>query len=429
METLFIRVNEKQYGPLPNDVLNELINEGAFSREDLVWNEDTEDWVSAEKISFLKHLFSPENGNGSDLQSKIYAFASGKGGVGKTVLAASIGVGLASMGSEVTLVDADLGGANLHTCLGILEPKYNFSDFYTLQKETLNDIVLETPVENLRMIAGTCGTLGIANPKYYQKQRFMRELKKLHTDHIILDLSAGCSYNVIDFFLLADENFIIVSPEPTSVHEAFNFIKVCLFRKLTRALKDRPKALEILSKEKVNRHGRILFTVTELLEEISKVDLEAISAINLVLNSFHPKIILNMVKSHEEIKEGMAIQSAALELLSLPVEYLGYVSYDPKVGDAVKSLKPFLLYNPKSKASQDLAALIRVKLLGKKGVKEIIERHKWRKKIVSFSKKFPDVDLLKNAPICSVKCFYWGNCEYQDGGHPCRVRHLEPAYK
>ena len=178
MKKNFIMVNGmgKQYGPLSFDELNTLIKEGAFSRTDLVWDDETDEWVSAENFSNLKHLFSLPSED-SNLQKKIYAFAGGKGGVGKTVLAASVGVGLASMGSEVILVDADLGGANLHTCIGILEPKYSYFDFYTLQKETLDDIALETPVENLRIISGACGTLGIANPKYFQKMKFIRHLK------------------------------------------------------------------------------------------------------------------------------------------------------------------------------------------------------------------------------------------------------------
>ncbi|MFQ5675616.1 MAG: hypothetical protein ACE5G1_06950, partial [bacterium] len=94
-----------------------------------------------------------------------------------------------------------------------------------------------------------------------------------------------------------------------------------------------------------------------------------------------------------------------------------------------KSVRPFLLNNPKSKASKDLAALVRVNLLGKKGVKEILERHRWRKHVATFSKELPARDFLQDAPICSMKCFYWGDCEYQDGGNPCRVRHLEPILK
>ena len=119
-----------------------------------------------------------------------------------------------------------------------------------------------------------------------------------------------------------------------------------------------------------------------------------------------------------------------MELLSIHIEYLGYISYDPEVRAAVKNVKPFLLNNPKSQASKDLSALIRVNLLGKKGVKEILEKHRWRKQIEHHAKEFPErADFLQDAPICSMNCFYWGDCEYEDGGKPCRVRHLEPRLK
>jgi hypothetical protein len=140
-------------------------------------------------------------------------------------------------------------------------------------------------------------------------------------------------------------------------------------------------------------------------------------------------MILNMVKSKEDIKEGMALQLAATELLSIDLDYLGYISFDSIVDQAVKETKPFLLLAPEARASQDLAALIRVKLLGKKGVKEFFEKKKWQKQIQNHSKEYPKLDVLKEAPICSVNCFYWDNCEYQNGGHPCRVRHMEPVLR
>ena len=119
-----------------------------------------------------------------------------------------------------------------------------------------------------------------------------------------------------------------------------------------------------------------------------------------------------------------------MELLSIHIEYLGYISYDHEVRAAVKNVKPFLLNNPKSQASKDLSALIRVNLLGKKGVKEILEKYRWRKQIENYAKEFPErADFLQDAPICSMNYFYWGDCEYEDGGKPCRVRHLEPRLK
>lgn len=429
MENFFIRVEEKKFGPVTLEQLRVLVKEGNFGKDDLIWHAEMDQWVCAKNVDLLKTVFYSENGRNGSYQNKLLAFASGKGGVGKTVLSASIGVGLASMGSEVILVDGDLGGPDLHTCMGILEPERTFFDFYSLQKDHLSQIALDTAVENLRLISGACGTLGLANPKYFQKRRFMRELKKLEADYIILDLGAGSSYNVIDFFLLADECFLVVTPEPTSVYEAFGFIKVCLMRRLNHALKQHPEALEIVAQEEMNRSGKIHLTIADLLDKIDKIDDKAAAIMNTVLDSFQPKLILNMVKGREDIKEGIAIQAAAMELLSLNIPYLGCISYDSCVRDSVRGLKPFLLHNPKARASQDLSALIRVNLLGKKGFKEILEKRRWRKQVHSCAKEYPDTDILKDAPICSLNCFYWGDCEYQDGGSPCRVRHLEPTLR
>ncbi len=423
MDSFIIKVDEKEFGPLSLAEIKGLVKKGKFAKDDLVWNDNSEEWDFAENFFDLKYSFNANNGK---YQNKIYALAGGKGGVGKSVLSTSLGVSLASMGSEVILVDGDLGGPDLHTCMGILEPKFTFFDFYTLEKDTLTEIALETPIQNLRLISGACGTLGLANPKFYQKQRFIRELQKLRADYIILDLGAGSSYNVIDFFLLADEKLLVVTPEPTSIFEAFGFIKICLMRQLNRSLKDHPEALSVITKQKINRPGKIQFTVNELLHEIEQIDSGAHQICRNVLDSLQPKLILNMVKEKDDIKEGMAVQAAAMELLSLNIQYLGYISYDPGVSESVKSMKPFLLHNPKSQASQDLSTLTRVNLLGKKGFREIIEKRKWRHQVKRYSKDYPDRGLMKKEPICSVNCLYWGDCEFQDGGSKCKVRHIEP---
>ncbi|MCH8954191.1 DUF4339 domain-containing protein [candidate division KSB1 bacterium] len=429
MENIFIKVEEKEYGPVTLDEFKTLAREGSVSRDDLVWSENLDDWISAAQVDELKRFF-PTNGKKGAHKCKLYAVASGKGGVGKTVLTCSIGVALSSMGSDVIIVDGDFGGANLHTCMGILEPEYTFFDFYSLQKDTLSQIVLDTPIENLRIISGACGTLGLANPKYFQKQRFIRELKRLPADVVFLDLGAGSSYNTIDFFLLADEKILVVTPEPTSIYEAFGFIKICLMRELNRVLKNFPEAMELIASDEINKPGKTHLTIGDLLQQVKKINEQAFNVFKDVLDNFSPRLILNMVKDDEDLKEGKAIQAAAMELLSIHIEYLGYISYDHEVRAAVKNVKPFLLNNPKSQASKDLSALIRVNLLGKKGVKEILEKYRWRKQIENYAKEFPErADFLQDAPICSMNCFYWGDCEYEDGGKPCRVRHLEPRLK
>jgi flagellar biosynthesis protein FlhG len=451
MDDLLIKVNENTIGPLSFKKVEKLVHQGVLTSKDLVWDARFEHWTPAETVRELQHLFGlaparpnspasnfsagrtaglPEasGGQGFAGKPKIYAVASGKGGVGKTVLTASLGVGLATMGSEVILVDADFGGANLHTCMGILKPDYSFDDFYS-KRQPLSDFLLETPLRNLRMISGSCGSLSLANPNYQQKQRLMRALKTLQADHVIIDLGAGADFNVIDLFLLADEPLLVVSNEPTSVREAFDLIRVCTWRGLRHTLKNFPEALDILSGAEIHRPGREQLTVENVAAIIRTVASEAyLLAVNF-LRSFRPRIILNKVQSKTDLDEGVAIATAAAELLSVEVDYLGYISYDPRVSDAVKNFKPFLLFDSRSRAAQDLAALIRVKLLGKKGFREMIEKRLWQRQAADFSRIYPQVDLLKDAIICSDACFYWEGCEFKNPHHPCRVRHLESTFR
>jgi flagellar biosynthesis protein FlhG len=428
MNSLFVRVDDKQYGPFSRHELKGLAKKGKFTPGDWVWHDEDSEWVHAEQLNELKSLFSDESVFDTT-QSTVIAVGGGKGGVGKTVVSASIGVALASLDYKVVMVDADLGGANLHTVMGILEPEYTFFDFYTLNRESLNDIILETNVQNLGLISGACGTLGLANPKYSQKLRFIKQLRTVDADFLILDLGAGSSYNIIDFFLAADEGIVVTNPDPMAIQEAFNFIKVCLLRKLKRAFHGNKAVTALLDREEITRPGRMQMTMAEVLAKVNEIDQRTGDFFEQVLESYRPKLILNMSTNSNDVKEGVAIQTAAAEILSIDVNYLGYISSDPNVREAVRALKPFLLQDPKSPASQDLAKLINVKMLGKSMFKSMWEKRKLQKRLREEKKLYPDLHLNDKAPTCSIKCFYWGDCEYQNGGHPCTVRHLEPIFK
>jgi len=429
MKDFYVKVGKRKHGPLTINELKKLIHQGSFCEEDVLWDATEATWKEAKTVAACKELFQDKKPQPDSREPKIFAIASGKGGVGKTVLTGSIGVGLASMGQDVILVDADFGGANLHTSLGILEPKFTFFDFYTLQKETLNEIVLQTLVNRLQLISGSCGTLGLANPKYVHKQRFIKELKTLNADTVILDLGAGSSRSIIDFFLLADEKILVITPEPTSVYEAFGFIKTCLMRKFKLAFKKHKSIGQFLAQEEINKPGKTALTMKEIIEQIATIDPSAVSVATNILQNFTPRIILNMVRTKEDLLEGKAIQTAFIELLSVRTEYLGYISYDANVSCAVKNMQPLLLHNARTQAAQDLSKLIRVNLLGKKGIKHLLEKRRWNKQLENVSRDYSQTGSQTQQPICSIDCFYWSNCDFQDGGKPCRVRHIEPVLK
>ncbi|HNW58104.1 MAG TPA: P-loop NTPase [bacterium] len=425
--SVFIKIKDQQLGPYSYPELRKLVSEGSFDRDDLVFSESSQDWVRAGQMEELRKLF-PDRSDAPS-QRVVYAIGGGKGGVGKTVLTASIGIGLATLGHRVVMVDADLGGANLHTCMGILEPQYTFYHFYSLQKESLSDILLDTPVENLKLISGACGTLGLANPRYSQKLRFINELRKIDADFILLDLGAGSSFNVIDFFLAADQGLAVTTPEPMAIQETFNFLKIALMRKLTREFRDDPDTILHLEQEIFADSGRMAQSVGSALEELAVRDSATANRISSLLASFTPGLILNMVHADEEVKEGVALRTAAEELLSLKLDFLGYVEHDESVRRAVKELRPFVIDDPHSRAARSLAKLIAAGLLKKSGWAGFREKHRVLREIRLQNREYPAQQIRESDTICSVQCFYWGDCEYQNGGHPCPVRHLDPIFK
>jgi flagellar biosynthesis protein FlhG len=327
------------------------------------------------------------------------------------------------------LIDADFGGANLHTCMGFLEPKYTFLDYYTMERETLEDIILDSPIANLKLISGACGTLGIANPKYSQKQKLIRELRNLKADYVIMDLAAGTSLSVIDFFLAVDEGIVVTTPEPTAIQEAFDFIKLCLIRRLQQAFKNEPEILSLLEIEELNNLTQLTAPVADLLQKAQQNSMEIATRVEQTLNSFHPRLIVNMVMEPDEIKEGMAIKTASAELLSIDLDYIGYVEYDETMRQSIKDLRPFILHNPGSAASRSLAKIITIKLLKKNRIEAFLKKWQMRRNVQSHSAEYPSAGKHESDMICSVKCFYWDDCEFQNGGMPCRVRHLEPIFK
>ena len=120
----------------------------------------------------------PTAASNGDSKRSVIAIGGGKGGIGKSLIAANMGVHLVGTGKRVVLVDADLGGANLHTCLGIRPPEITLSDFVNRKVDSLEDVVSETGIPGLGLISGALDLLGAANPKYTQKLRLLREIAR-----------------------------------------------------------------------------------------------------------------------------------------------------------------------------------------------------------------------------------------------------------
>lgn len=299
---VFLKVDKQQVGPVSTEELRQMLNRRRLKPGDMIWDNQQEQWLPLTESELIKELLLP----GKAPARTILAIGGGKGGVGKTSLTVSIAVALAGFGNKVVVVDADLGGSNLHHYLGIQNPPYTFFDFYTMNKESLSEIVLPTYIDNLSFISGACGTLGLANPKYMQKVRFIRQLHQIEADFILLDLGAGSSFNVIDFFLAAGDGVIISSPEPASVQETFHFLQMALSRKLARTFANHPLLSPLFTAEDSVWNRPDKFSIKKLYQEVEKLDKDSASIFRGLVQNFQPKLILNMVMHAHENHEGLS---------------------------------------------------------------------------------------------------------------------------
>jgi len=347
------------------------------------------------------------------VSKQVVALGGGKGGVGKTVMTAALGIALAQRGHRVVIVDADFGGSNLHTCMGIFAPPVTFQDFWQGREPDINRLAQETGFQNLKMICAPLGILGSANYRTWEKQKFLRHFRRIQADFVLLDLGAGTAYNEIDFFLAADTGIAIANPEPSSIQECYNFIKVCVFRKARQLCKNSPGAMAVLDEARDPSHRKDRRLMGEVIHAVSRVDQNLGEELVRMLWNFRPKLVLNMVHSEEELKDAWALQRAAVELLNVHVDFFGPVYYDENIRRAFRTMNPELLLHPPGRASQNILQIVQKKLLPldqKSLPSDFQPMHLW--------------DNDEEDIICSARCPIWGNCSFQKGGHPCRVKHV-----
>lgn len=285
----------------------------------------------------------------SENLKKIWAIGGGKGGVGKSLVSANVSICLALMGHKVVAVDLDLGGANLHTCLGLPIPQVTLSDYISKKITNFEDLLVPTPIHNLKIISGAQDELGMANLKHMHKNQIIRKLHELDADYILFDLGAGTAFNTIDFFITADKGILVVLPEPTSIENTYRFIKSVFYRRLKMI--EGIEAIEPLINETMNAKlanaGQM--SPADLVKKIIEVNPEIGLRIKSEMAQFRPNLIINQVRSQADIDIGYSIQSICRKYFGIEMSFPGYLDYDQSVWQSVRKRKPLLIEYPNSR--------------------------------------------------------------------------------
>ncbi|NOR72480.1 MAG: AAA family ATPase [Mariprofundaceae bacterium] len=281
-------------------------------------------------------------------QPRIWAVGGGKGGVGKSFIAANLGLALGKQGKRVVLVDLDLGSANLHTCLGMSGSGRTLSDYLTGEISDINDLVSKTEVDHIGMISGAADNLQIANLKHFQKAKLLRNLKNINADYVILDLGAGTGFNTLDFFVQADRGLISVTPDPTSIENTYRFLKCVFMRKLHSAP---PETKMLMNKVLTQRQqdGEKTRSLAAFLSIMDGLHPEYAPELRDSLASLQLHLIVNQVLEPRDTELGHAMQMTCNKYFASEVDYLGYLHHDKLVLQSLRQRNPFITAYPQSR--------------------------------------------------------------------------------
>jgi flagellar biosynthesis protein FlhG len=234
----------------------------------------------------------------STRDARIITVSSGKGGVGKTNFTVNLAIALGKLGKSVTIIDADLGLANIDVVLGLV-PKFTLSHVIRNEKR-IRDIIVDGP-HGIRIISGGSGVMDLVNMGTEEITRLIESLEFLNedSDYILIDTGAGLNQSVISFIEAASDVVLVITPDPTSITDAYALIK------------------NIVSVEK------------------------------------NIKVVVNRVDSNKEGQNVFhKLNSAAKKFLDVELDILGYIYEDNNVKKAVRTQNPFLLEHPNCLASR-----------------------------------------------------------------------------
>ncbi|GMO30658.1 MAG: P-loop NTPase [Termitinemataceae bacterium] len=283
---------------------------------------------------------------------RVIPIASGKGGVGNSLLAANLAVAFAQSGKKVVLADMDLGASNLHLIIGHQKPGNSLGDFLNNTKIDFNSLIAQTNIPNLSFIPGDAEIPGTANLKIQQRNSLIRHLLSIQADILIIDLGAGTHQSILEFFLISGRGIIVSSPAVTATLNAYVFLKNTVFRLMYSTFKKGSPAFEYLEQLRKDSAGLKMLYLPKMLEEIEKRDPASAAKFRTSINHFRPRLIINMLDDPKDVDVAMKIRRSCENYLGIQLEQLGVMYRDSVQDISLSSRLPVVLYKPAAVLSQ-----------------------------------------------------------------------------
>jgi len=292
----------------------------------------------------------------SDTQPRVVAVGGGKGGVGKSLVAANVAIFLATLGKRVVVVDGALGTPNLHVFVGVTRPMRTLSECLVPGGVRLADITLSTPVPGLRLVAAAADPAWIAGPRPTMVRRLTQELRQLACDWVVVDIGTGTATWTLDLFLEADVGLLVAVPDPTSIELMHRFVRTAFVHHLRRL--GLGAIAQMTPGEMRSHEGGVIAPLDLYLRAVATGDPRVGELRNAILG-FAPQLVINAARSKADMELGRAVASSARRRLGVPMRYLGHLEYDEAVWVSTRRRRPLLVEHPESRIAKGFEKVTR----------------------------------------------------------------------
>jgi len=296
-------------------------------------------------------------------KSEIWAIGGAKGGTGKSFLTSSMGTYLALQKNRVILIDVDLGGANLHSFFGMKRPKKSLTNFFEM-KTPLNKLLVKSNIGNMSLITGNIHSLSSDNIRFTQKLKLFRHIMKLNTNYALIDLGGGSHRNTIDTFLMADKMIAVLEPEITAIENLYHFVKNALFRKVRMVLRAHGFK-EMLEHVWERKEKYRIKNLKELIDWLKGSFSYIEEILDRELSDFSIYLVLNKVRTTQEIAMGTSLRSVLRKYLGVKTKYVGYIEYDDSVWMSIRNGRPYMLNYSSTPCAKEIETITKNLMEGK----------------------------------------------------------------
>ncbi|MEW5738157.1 MAG: P-loop NTPase [Myxococcota bacterium] len=303
----------------------------------------------------------------SRVARRIISVGGGKGGVGKSLVSTNLAIAMAQEGRRVVLVDGDLGASNLHTLLGLERPGPTLQSFLDHEVESLEDARVDTPVPGLSLVRGASAVVGAANISHGQKQRLLRHVTALDADVVVVDVGAGTAFNQVDLFDVGHLKLLVMTPQLTSIQNAYAFVKGTVYRRLGRLLK--AQGLEDALEEKSDG-AHEMASLRAVLRDVFAASPRLEAEVRRDLSTFRLRLFGNQVYDPREAGVFRAVGKMMTDFLSVAAPLVGFARASRLMHDSATQRRPYLLIARHEETAQALRAAARALLdepLGEEG--------------------------------------------------------------